>query len=209
MAENIFKTVYRVERNGKTFFLHWQYRFDPVTAVVVGAVAAGTTMAVAGSLQAGKEAERLAKQSAAIDIQKAEAARRRSVEEAKLQKERGRRILATQKMAAAAGGVRLDVGAPLVIEAQTRADIAKDIGFTLERGREEAAFYRSRAAVEKAQGRAAKKQSRWDAISQGLTGFGTIAYMGYDAGWFSGGGGLTTSGSAVQGMPAGRYGMGW
>jgi len=185
MREHIFKTIYTVERNGKTFFLHWKYRFDPIiTPLAVGGMIAGTTMGITGTLQAGKEAEQIAEQRAAIDIKSAEAARRASVEEAKIRKEQGRRLIERQKGMAAAAGIRLNVGAPLVIEAQTEADIAKDIGFILERGREEAGYYRSRAGLEIATGKAARRKSKWDAISQGLTGFGSFAMMGTEAGWW-------------------------
>lgn len=145
--------------------------------LALAAMATGTGIEMAGTLKEGKIAEKIAKQRAGIDIATAEATRRASVEEARIQAERGRRLLATQKGIAAAAGVRLDVGAPLVIEAQTRADMARDIGFVLERGREESAFYRSRAALERARGKAAKRKSRWSAISQGLKGFETIAMM--------------------------------
>lgn len=166
-----------LERNGYIFFLHSTKRFDPMTLAMTGMVA-GTTMGVMGTLEEGKQAEKIAQQRATIDIQNAEAARRASVEEAKIKKERGIRFLEGQKATAAARGIRLNVGVPLVIEAQTRADIAKDIGFTLERGREGERFYRSRAAIETAVGKAKRKRSKWDAISRGLSGFGSIAMMG-------------------------------
>ena len=167
------------------FFLHPTKRFDPiVTPLLVGTMVAGTVMGMAGTREEGRQAEKISQQRAAIDIKSAEAARRASVEEARIKKERGRRFLAQQKGVAAAGGVKINVGAPLVIEAQTRADIAKDIGFVLERGREESAFYRSRAGMEIATGKAKRRKSKWDALSQGLTGFGSLAMMGTDAGWW-------------------------
>lgn len=147
-------------------------------------MAAGTGLGIAGTLEQGRQVEKIAKQRAAIDIANAEAARRVSVEKAEIKRERGQRLLAQQKGAAAAGNIRLNVGVPLVIETQTRADIAEDIGFILERGTEEEGFYRSRAAVERATGKVAKRRSKWAAITQGLMGFGSIAMMGTKAGWF-------------------------
>lgn len=151
----------------------------PVAPIVM---AIGTGISMLGSLRQGREAEEIARERAAIDIANADAARRRSVEEARIKKERGRRLIEEQKGAAAAGGIRLNVGAPLVIETQTRADIAKDMGYILERGREEEGYYRSRARWELARGKAARKRSKWEAITRGLTGFGNIAYMGTEAG---------------------------
>ncbi|KKM60798.1 hypothetical protein LCGC14_1538230, partial [marine sediment metagenome] len=82
-----------------------------------------------------------------------------------------------QKSQAAAGGIRLNVGAPLVIEAETNAAITRDIGFALKRGRTESSAFRSSAALEIAGGKAAKKRSRQKAFAQGIQGFGSIAFM--------------------------------
>jgi hypothetical protein len=170
---------------------------DPMTIAMVG-MGVGTGIDVLSTLEQGKQEEDIGKARAAVDIQNAEAARRASVEEAKIRAEKGRRLIATQKAQAAAGNVRLNVGAPLVIEAETKADIAKDIGFTLQRGREQESFYRSRARYEKEVGKARKRQSRWSAISKGFGGIATMGLMGYDAGWFTKkAGGLTKTGKAT------------
>ena len=62
MRENIFKTIYTIERNGKTFLLHWRYKFDPVTMAVVTGI--GTAMKISGTLQQGREAEEIGKRRA-------------------------------------------------------------------------------------------------------------------------------------------------
>ena len=174
-----------IERNGYIFFVGQGRCFDPIiTPMLIATTIFGTVMSMKGTREEGRQAEQISKQRAAVDIKSAEAVRRTSVEEARIKKERGRRLLAQQQATAAAGGIKINVGAPLVIEAQTRADIAKDIGFVLERGREESAFYRSRAGIEIATGKAKRKKSKWDALSQGLTGFGSLAKMGTDAGWW-------------------------
>ncbi|MDD5328041.1 MAG: hypothetical protein PHY02_09570 [Phycisphaerae bacterium] len=160
----------------------------------------GTGLSIMGQIQEGKEAEEqgkrmkaLAQARAAIDIENAEAARERSVEEAKIKSERGTKLLARQKAAFAAGNVLTNVGSPLVLEAETKRDIAKDIGFILETGRGESDAYRSQAEYELAygdimekQGKKARKQSKWDALATGLGGFGSMAYMGYQGGYFGG-----------------------
>jgi hypothetical protein len=161
----------------------------------MAAMGIGTGIDVLSTLEQGKREEDIGKARAAVDIQNAEAARRASVEEARIRGERGRRLIATQKAQAAAGNVRLNVGAPLVIEAETRADIAKDIGFTLQRGREQESFYRSRAHYEKEVGKTRKRQSRWSAISKGFGGIATMGLAAHDAGWFKKG--LTNTGKAT------------
>lgn len=154
--------------------------------LLLAATTAGTVAGISGTLQEGKEAEELAKARAKIDLDNAEATRRASVEEARIEKEKGRRTLATQKSQAAASGIRINVGSPLVIAAETRSIIAKDVGFILERGRVRSDAFRSSAAIEIATGKAIRRKSKFDAISQGLLGFGTIANIGLDAGLFGG-----------------------
>ena len=161
----------------RIFFLHPHIRFDPITLAII-AVGAGTAISVAGTIQQGKQAEKIGKARAEIDRRNAEQARKASVEKARVKKEKGRRILATQKSQAAAGGIRINVGSPLVIATETRDIIAKDIGFILESGRAESSFFRSSAALEIATGKAAKRQSKFSALSQGLLGFGSIAFLG-------------------------------
>lgn len=168
--------------------------------LLLGAMAAGTTMSISGQLQQGREAElqgkkmeAIAKSRADILRQNALAVRNRAVEEAKIRGERGRKLLARQTTEFAAGNVLVNVGSPLVVEAQTKADIAKDIGFVLEEGRVESRELLSQAAYEEAygammkkRGKAARKQSKWNAIATGIQGFGTMAYMGYQGGYFGG-----------------------
>ena len=153
--------------------------------LAIGAMAAGTGMQVMGTLQQGKDAEKIAKQRAAIEIANAEATRKASVTEAQIRAEQGRRLLATQKSQAAAGNVRINAGSPLVIAAETRELIARDIGYVLETGRVESDTLRANAALERAQGKAIRKQSKYSALSQGLMGFGSMFSLGKDAGWFT------------------------
>ena len=161
-----------VERNGRVFFLHPRRRYAPL--VIAGI---GMAIQVAGTMQQGKEAEKITKRRAVIDERNAVAVRDATVDEAKIRQERGRRILATQKSQAAAGGIRIDVGSPLLIEAETRANISQDIGFTLERGRAESRALRTGASIERQLGKNIKKQAGFAAIGQGARGFGTIASM--------------------------------
>ncbi len=173
-----------VERNGYVFFGHWKYRFDPVTLLVLGAV--GTGISVAGTLQQGRQQEKIAKRQAEIDIANAKKVREATVEEARIKREEGQRLLARQKGVAAAGGIRLNVGIPLLIETETQADISQDIGFILERGGEEAEFLRSRAGITRASGKAARRKSKFSALTQGLLGAATIGFQAREAGLFKG-----------------------
>lgn len=168
-----------VEKGNHIFLIdekHPFVRYDPITLAIV-AVGVGTVAQIGGTLQAGKDANEIAKARAQVDIENAEAVDEAADEQAKIKRERGQRLIAEQKSQAAAGGVRINVGAPLVIEAETNAAITRDIGFALKRGRAESAAFRSSAALEIASGKAALKQSRQRAFAQGIQGFGSIAFM--------------------------------
>ncbi len=175
IAENVYgryvpDDVELVERNGYIFFAHPTRRYDPVTLLALtGAVSTG--IGVAQTLEEGKQAERIAERRAEIDLENAEAVRESAVEEATIEKERSVRARASAKAAAAAGGIRINQGLPLVIDTQIAAATAKDIGFILQRGRVTAEAFRSSARIEIAQGKALRRKSRFDALRLGLQGF--------------------------------------
>ena len=170
----------RLVRRGNHIFLidtKLPFRcYDPITLAFI-AIGVGTAAQISGTLQQGKDANEIAKARAAVDIENAEAVDKAADEEAKIKREKGRRLISEQKSEFAAGGVRINVGAPLVIEAETNAAITRDIGFALKRRRVESSAFRSSAALEIASGKAAKKRSRQRAFAQGIQGFGSIAFM--------------------------------
>ena len=118
-------------------------------------------------LKRGRESEEIAAERAAIDLANAEAVRRSSVERAKILASHRERLVERQKRQFISGNIRTNVGVPLLIEAQTVADITRDIGFDLEIGRVEAGQFRSSAAIEKKIGKAKRKRSRFEAIGIG------------------------------------------
>lgn len=179
---NIFKDVQTIERNGRAYKLHWKYRFDPATLALVTTVgvAAGTGMKVYGHIKEGQQAEDVGKTQADVYRMNADYAKRNAIEQAKIEAERGRRVVAAQKAGFAASGVKSNIGVPLLVEAQTRADIAKDMTFTINRGEQEYSLYRSQADISEKVGKNAKRNSYWSAAASGLQGFGSLAYMGYE-----------------------------
>ena len=214
-----------VYRNGYIFIAHPTIRFGPLAGLAgsaggilssVGGVAMkvlpllgqfGGSMAGMKATEAeGEDAMEIARIRADIDIENAEAARRLAVETAKLTRTKGQRLLATQVVEAAAGNIKVNVGVPLVIKAETKKNITKDIGFILERGREESKFFRTRAALEIYEGKLRKRKSSFDALSQGLG----IAGMGLDLfkdiGGFSGL--LNFFGGGGSSLPAGAGSFG-
>lgn len=145
-------------------------KYLPAAQLGLASVQAG------GILRQGKQAEEYARRRAEIDRANAIAAKKASIERAKILGERGERYKARQKAQFISGGIRTNVGVPLLVETQTRADIAKDIGFSLDVGRVEAGRFRSSADIEKRIGKFKRRKSRWDAIGIGA-GAG-LSYLG-------------------------------
>ncbi len=204
IAENVYgryvpDDVRLVERNGYIFFAHPTRRYDPITLLATAAV--GTAVGIGQTLQQGRQQEKIAKARAQIDLKNAKAARRASVEEASIEKERSVRSRAAAKAAAAAGGIRVNEGLPLVIDTQIAAATAKNIGFILERGRVTEGAFESSAAIERARGRSLRRKSKFDALSQGLLGFGSLGLAASRSGFF--GRRPTPSPTTVTGPSAG------
>ena len=163
--------------------------------LAVGGMVTATAMSYLGQKQEGKTAQKIANARAMVDLeqsklmmQNAAIAKERAIAEAGIRAEEGRKLKARQKVLYAAGGVKINVGAPLVIEAQTSADIATDIGYVLKEGEQQASLFRRRAdiytyqaGIERAMGKAMKKQSDWAAMAGLLQGGGSLAMMGYAA----------------------------
>ena len=121
----------------------------------------------ASALQKGQEAEDIAQERAAIereraalDLENAAAVRRASVERASIMGERRRRFVAGQTSDFISGGVRTNVGIPLLAKAQAVADFTKDIGFDLEAGRVEAGQFISSAKLRERTARRFEKIGR-------------------------------------------------
>lgn len=189
---SIFNEVYYRESQvcpGRFHVLSWKNRHDPITLVVLGGMAAGTTMSVMGTLQQGKDAQKITNQNAANLTQQAADAKKAADEKAKIQEEQGNQLKARQQSGFAAGNVKMNVGAPLVIAAQTEADIALDQGNTLMQGRQQRDYLLSEAGIQRKMGKNAMKNARNSAWATGLMGGASMAFMGYSGGMFGGGGG--------------------
>lgn len=122
---------------------------------------------IGGILGQGRVSEDIARQRAEIDRANAIASQKAAIERAKILAERGERLKGRQKAQFISGGVRTNVGVPLLVETQTRADIAKEIGFSLDVGRAETGRFLASADIEKRIGRFRRRKSKWDAIGVG------------------------------------------
>jgi len=169
------------------------------TAIIlsIAATATSTGLAMYAQHEAGKQADEVAKANALNRQIEAENARTASEEEARNKQDEGRHFIATQKATAAAGNIMLNVGAPLVIEADTRNILAREKGYILKRGRDEANYLTNQANIELAIGKNAKSQANKRALAIGIAGVGSIAGTAADAGWFKQG--SKTSNSSLFG----------
>lgn len=174
--------------------------------VAVAAMAGSTAFGVYSKLEQGKDLQEIANARAAVDRADAAAVARQTLEKAKIKRRRGEELIASQKARFAASGVRVDTGSPLVVEAQTRADILKDVGFILEQGSTERERYFRSATLEEKRGKKLRRRSMWDAVTTGLRGVGSIAYLGSEAGWFDGGGGGSSTAHIGGYRPSSGYG---
>jgi len=130
-----------------------------------------------------QEAASIERQRAKLDEQNAQAVRRTTVERALILQEQRDRLLASQTSQFISGGVKTNVGVPLLVEAETKADVAKDMGFILETGRVQSAQLRSSALFREGKakrfeelGKARKKRSRLKAI--GTAGGASLSFLG-------------------------------
>jgi hypothetical protein len=152
--------------------------------IAAGLMAASTAVSVAGSLAQGKAAEKIGKARARADEMNAAAAAKRARSLADIKLSEGEQLLARQRTSFAKSGVRVGAGSPATVAAQTRADIMKDVGFILEGGAVEQSGFLNRAQLERATGKHYRSQSKWDALNRGLGGGSSIAFLGFEQGWW-------------------------
>ena len=180
-----------------------------MAAIAAAMMAIGTGSQMIGQYQQGKAEQKISNARAQIELMNAEQAQKRAMEAAKIKAEQGQKLMARQKAAFAASNIRVDVGSPLVLEAQTRADVLKDIGYILDEGEMARVSHMNAAGMEKAYGRMRKRQSLWDMIGTGGKGFGSLYSMGGNAGWWGGSGGsVSSSSSGVAPWAGGNVGGG-
>ena len=159
----------------------------------------GPIMGMLGTKKEGKESEKISEERQRILLRNAELSVKYGQDKSLIIAEEALEAAekATAKIASA--NIKTNVGSPLVIKAQIKADAAKSVGFVMERAREEEKYYKTLAWFEEQAGKAKKKKSSWDMLSGGLG----LAGMGLDM--FGGGGlsGLFGGGNAIGGLGGG------
>jgi hypothetical protein len=188
---NVFEDIiYKHGKDGRIFKLHWKYRFDPVTMLVVG----GTAMSAAGSIQGGMAAEaegksqqNMANYNAALQEREAKSIEARTALQQKQQAEAADRAQSTMRAGLGASGAVTTAGSPLLIQAEQASQAEMENLMIGYQGSEEALAARSQGKLDimsgkiaRQKGSAAKTAGFMNAGSTLLTGFGSAGYMG---GW--------------------------
>ena len=162
---------------------------DPITIAIITS-AAGTGMQMKGQYEAGKAAERQAKDEAALDEYNAKLAEREATEskeaaayeESKFRKG-AERLKATQRARYAKAGITFE-GSPLDVMAQTASELEMDalmirrggqLGYQRYTAESELYKYAGRSAL--LRGRSARRASQWGMAATGMKGGSELAFL--------------------------------
>lgn len=136
-----------------------------VTAIVVGALVAGTAISAYSAYQEGQQAAEAAKQQAAwnaynaqVAQRQAEAERQAALFEAKQQRRKGEMLLARQRALIGVSGVTME-GSPLLVAEDTAAQLALENANIRERGLNRAAVYKSQSILDLSKASAARRSA--------------------------------------------------
>lgn len=150
----------------------------------------GTGVSAYNQYQAGKAQNRIAQQNANNEEIEAAAAERDARIFANNQRAQGEKLLARQRALYAKSGVVME-GTPLLVQADTAAELEKE-ALEIERQGELTGYRRrAQARLDRMQGASAKRAGRYGAIGTILSGAGSAAGMGFkfgQTGVFGGGG---------------------
>ena len=98
-----------------------------------------------------------------------------------------REIIASNKSKAAAANISILSPTVDATEREVRRRIGLDISNILNKGRQAKNTMYQQAGYEEAIGKERRRQSVWDAVGTGVMGAGSLAFMGYDAGYWGSG----------------------
>jgi len=158
--------------------------------LVIPLIIAGTAMGAHSQYEAGQQAKRdakaqqeLAEYNAKLKERQAEAERERAQEEARQFEKEGERLLGTQQVQLAKGGVLTGIGTPALLLEETAQELEADRLRILKEGYLAESFRKSEAEglrfggrIAKARGAAAAKAGTFKAAGSILTGVGTAGY---------------------------------
>lgn len=138
----------------------------------------GTGVQVYSAIEQGKAQNRLAQYNAQMAEREAKLAERRGQLAAEAQRRSNDQLLARQRAGYAASGVVVDVGSPLLVQAQQAGYAEMAILQELETGGMESDAFNQQAVLDRYEGASAKSASRLNAfgtILQGTSQFASTA----------------------------------
>lgn len=155
--------------------------FSATTLAVtsLAATAVGTGVSAYGSIQAGKAANALAQYNAQQEEINAQARMRDAAIEANATRRRNRQIEGRLRAKQGASGVVGDVGSPLLDQINSRAELEMGALEVERQGNIEAGLMQQRAAIDRIEGKNAKRASYFNAAGTILKGAGSMASDAY------------------------------
>lgn len=139
--------------------------------------ALGTALSAIGGISAANAQARQADAAAQIEAIQAREAKIKSQEEARLERRRINLLKGKQRATYAHGGVSVEEGTPLVIEADTEQEGQRSIDLILRAGTVESAVHQANAANLRSQAKSTKTAGLIGGLATVLGGAGKIAGM--------------------------------
>jgi hypothetical protein len=152
-----------------------------VSTMVLAAAAVGTAVQAYGQYQAGQDAKKAADYNAQIMERNKQVALEKANYEAEAEASRLRRLIGSQRAAAAASGMGRS-GTILDLQEDTTIQGTMEQLAILYGGQLQAQGFQDEANMSRFQGEASARQGKTAAFGTILTGSAQTAYMGYDMG---------------------------
>lgn len=156
-----------------------------VSTMVLAAAAVGTAVQAYGQYQAGQDAKKAADYNAQIMERNKQVALEKANFEAEAEASRLRRLIGSQRAAAAASGMGRS-GTVLDLQEDSTIQGTMEQLAILYGGQLQAENFQNEANMSRFQGQAAARQGKTAAFGTILTGSAQTAYMGYDMGVWGG-----------------------
>jgi hypothetical protein len=179
---NIFTDIiYKQGKDGRIFQLHWKYRFDPVSALLIGGAVAGAGGQVYSGMAAnaeGKSAQNMANYNSQLAEREANMTEQRTALQQKQQAEEASRRQSTMRAGLGASGVVSTEGSPLLIQAEQASQDEFQNLLVGYQGQQEATALRSEATLQRQQGKMARKSGK-NAMIGSFIGAGSSLMSGF------------------------------
>lgn len=138
------------------------------------AVGAGVGLSVVSQIQAGREEQKQLEQRAGVARAEGLEAERAGLEQGRLTRAEGRRLVARQRVGAAGKGVKSFTGAPLLLQEETLSEIEREADILTTEGRTTKQKAFAQARFDEKTGKRRRRAGLFGGIATGLSGFGGL-----------------------------------